>query len=105
MERQRAPVAQLDRALASGARGRGFESRRVRQFFAWILNTKNHKKEKQKASANKICNALCFSFFIWATGIARVIFKAGCLPLLAQRAAMLTLRRFARSNPAGCAIL
>ena len=33
MERQRAPVAQLDRALASGARGRGFESRRVRQFF------------------------------------------------------------------------
>ena len=31
MERQRAPVAQLDRALASGARGRGFESRRVRQ--------------------------------------------------------------------------
>src|SRR5436190_1627990 len=27
----RAPVAQLDRALASGARGRGFESRRVYQ--------------------------------------------------------------------------
>ena len=34
MERKRAPVAQLDRALASGARGRGFESRRVRHFFA-----------------------------------------------------------------------
>ena len=30
---KRAPVAQLDRALASGARGREFESRRARQFF------------------------------------------------------------------------
>ena len=28
-----APVAQLDRVLASEARGRGFESRRARQFF------------------------------------------------------------------------
>jgi hypothetical protein len=27
-----APVAQLDRALPSGGKGRGFESRRVRQF-------------------------------------------------------------------------
>ena len=28
-----APVAQLDRASASGVEGRGFESRRVYQFF------------------------------------------------------------------------
>ncbi len=34
--RPRAPVAQLDRALASGARGREFESRRARQFFRGI---------------------------------------------------------------------
>jgi hypothetical protein len=27
------PVAQLDRALASGAKGRGFESRQARHFF------------------------------------------------------------------------
>lgn len=33
-----APVAQLDRALASGAKGRAFESRRVRQ------NEKNRRK-------------------------------------------------------------
>ena len=45
MERQRAPVAQLDRALASGARGRGFESRRVRHFFVRMLNTKIKKRE------------------------------------------------------------
>ena len=29
----RAPVAQLDRASASGVEGRGFESRRVYHFF------------------------------------------------------------------------
>ena len=45
MERQRAPVAQLDRALASGARGRGFESRRVRHFCACLKNTKSQKRE------------------------------------------------------------
>ena len=28
-----APVAQLDRAFASGAKGRGFDSRQVRHFF------------------------------------------------------------------------
>ena len=45
MERKRAPVAQLDRALASGARGRGFESRRVRHFFA----LKGKKTQSRKA--------------------------------------------------------
>ena len=41
---QRAPVAQLDRALACGAKGRAFESRRVYQqkspslegYFCWL---------------------------------------------------------------------
>ncbi len=32
----RAPVAQLDRASASGVEGRGFESRRVYHFFAFF---------------------------------------------------------------------
>ena len=74
MERQRAPVAQLDRALASGARGRGFESRRVHHFFAPDPNSKITKKIKHKAFANKNCPALCFSFFYPGNTIARVIF-------------------------------
>ncbi len=73
MERQRAPVAQLDRALASGARGRGFESRRVRHFLCLCAENKNHKKEKLKAFANKICNALGFLFLSGQLRIARVI--------------------------------
>lgn len=48
MERQRAPVAQLDRALASGARGRGFESRRVRHFFCLPQEYKITKKRNLK---------------------------------------------------------
>ena len=32
-----APVAQLDRASASGVEGRGFESRRVYHFFLSLL--------------------------------------------------------------------
>ena len=32
----RAPVAQLDRASASGVEGRGFESRRVYHFFCGL---------------------------------------------------------------------
>ena len=44
MERKRAPVAQLDRALASGARGRGFESRRVRHFLPGYGHQKSQKE-------------------------------------------------------------
>ena len=33
-----APVAQMDRACASGAQGRGFESLRARQFFRVLFN-------------------------------------------------------------------
>ena len=73
-------------------------------FFCLCAENKNHKKEKLKAFANGICAALCFSFFIRAIKNCPRDFGAGCLPLLAQRAAMLTLRRFARSNPAGGAI-
>ena len=32
-----APVAQLDRASASGVEGRGFKSRRVHHFFAFFI--------------------------------------------------------------------
>ena len=63
MERKRAPVAQLDRALASGARGRGFESRRVRHFFVRMLNTKIKKKRNKKLLQIKFA-PLMFFFFL-----------------------------------------
>ena len=34
-----APVAQLDRALASGAKGREFESRRARHYYSTSYDT------------------------------------------------------------------
>ena len=42
----RAPVAQLDRASASGVEGRGFESRRVYHFFALKSRQKNNEAAK-----------------------------------------------------------
>ena len=39
-------VAQLDRALASGARGRGFESRSAHHFFNCLKSISNKKDKK-----------------------------------------------------------
>ena len=57
-----APVAQLDRASASGVEGRGFESRRVYQFF---LQNK-HKKSPQKSENSRLQARLALEFFIFA---------------------------------------
>ena len=40
-----APVAQLDRASASGVEGHEFESRRVYHFFALFIEKKNPRAE------------------------------------------------------------
>ena len=68
----RAPVAQLDRASASGVEGRGFESRRVYHL------SKIPVKNEKTAFANKFAD--CFSFFTQFRLLrTRGICLAGCL--------------------------
>ena len=67
-----APVAQLDRASASGVEGRGFESRRVYHFSKIPV-----KKNEKTVFANEFAD--CFSFFYpFRLLRTRGIFYAGC---------------------------
>ena len=51
----KAPVAQLDRARASGARGRGFESRRAYQFLAFLGLPAGGQEIRVSALRREVC--------------------------------------------------
>ena len=86
-----APVAQLDRASASGVEGRGFESRRVYHF------SKIPVKNPKTAYASKLARRF-FIFHRFRLLRTRGIFYGG-LPSLRSG----SLRAYAlASNPAGC---
>ena len=90
----RAPVAQLDRASASGVEGRGFESRRVYHFFVFFWSPLRNPCEKQAPAWQINLPAGAFSFCFGIFCIRKkwdCLLLSGCPALLAHGAAMLAL--------------
>ena len=88
-----APVAQLDRASASGVEGRGFESRRVYHFFCLFNNRKQSRKKQILTLTNSFVRQdFFFSLNIFCdtkNGIAYLV--TGCPALLDLWSALLAL--------------
>ena len=65
-----APVAQLDRALASGAKGREFESRQARQFLSGLKEIDVLSLDFNSQSSTNLSGTNLFATSMWLTFLA-----------------------------------